>query len=75
MSVDKVKTPTLIEHGEADERVPISQGYELYNALKTRGVPVRMVVFPRQHHGLTEPKMRLQASKASVEWVEKWIPR
>ncbi|HYS55168.1 MAG TPA: S9 family peptidase [Thermoanaerobaculia bacterium] len=75
MSVDKVKTPTLIEHGEADERVPISQGYELYNALKTRGIPVRMVVFPRQHHGLTEPKMRLQSSKASVEWIEKWIPR
>lgn len=73
--VSKVKTPTLIEHGEADERVPISQGYELYNALKTRGIPVRMIVFPRQHHGLTEPKMRLQAAKASVEWIEKWLPR
>ncbi len=75
MFVNKMKTPTLIEHGEADERVPISQGYELYNALKTRGVPVRMIVFPRQHHGLTEPKMRLQAEKATVEWIQKWIPR
>jgi dipeptidyl aminopeptidase/acylaminoacyl peptidase len=75
MFVNNVKTPTLLEHGEADERVPISQGYELYNALKLRGVPVRMIVFPRQHHGLTEPKMRVKAAQSSVEWIEKWIPR
>jgi dipeptidyl aminopeptidase/acylaminoacyl peptidase len=75
MFVSNVKTPTLLEHGEADERVPISQGYEFYNALKVRGVPVRMIVFPRQHHGLTEPKMRMRAAQSSVEWIEKWIPR
>ena len=34
--VEKVKTPTLIQHGEQDLRVPISQGYELYGALKRR---------------------------------------
>jgi dipeptidyl aminopeptidase/acylaminoacyl peptidase len=71
--VKQVRTPTLIEHGEADERVPISQGYELYNALKTQGVPVRMIVFPRQHHGLSEPKMRLQAMKANIEWFDRWL--
>ena len=35
-NVKGVTTPTLIQHGEADDRVPISQGYELYNALKRR---------------------------------------
>jgi len=75
MFVGNVKTPTLLEHGEADARVPISQGYEFYNALKLRGVPARMIVFPRQHHGLTEPKMRVKAAQSSVEWIEKWIPR
>jgi dipeptidyl aminopeptidase/acylaminoacyl peptidase len=75
MFVSNVKTPTLLEHGEADERVPISQGYELYNALKLRGVPVKMIVFPRQHHGFTEPKMRVKVAQSSVEWIEKWIPR
>src|SRR4029078_12133025 len=37
--VQNVKTPTLIQHGEADLWVPISQGYELYNALRRRSVP------------------------------------
>lgn len=38
-NVKGVKTPTMIQHGEADVRVPISQGYEFYNAIKTEGVP------------------------------------
>ncbi len=36
----------MLEHGEADERVPISQGHELYNALKLRGISVRMIRLP-----------------------------
>lgn len=68
-----VKTPTLIQHGEADERVPISQGYEFYNALKVQGVPVRMIVLPRMPHGLNEPKMVLKAKQTNVEWFEQYL--
>ena len=72
-NVKAVTTPTMIQHGEADIRVPISQGYEFYNALKVKGVPTRMLVLPRQPHGPTEPKMQLQAMKANLEWFEKYI--
>jgi dipeptidyl aminopeptidase/acylaminoacyl peptidase len=68
-----VKTPTLIQHGEADERVPISQGYEFYNALKVQNVPVRMIVLPRMPHGLTEPKMALKSKQTNLEWFEKYL--
>ena len=37
--VKNVSPPTLIQHGEADVRIPIGQGYEFYYALKTRSVP------------------------------------
>ena len=40
------ETPPLIQHGEQDLRVPISQGYELYNALRSQGVITEMVVYP-----------------------------
>jgi len=72
-NVKNVTTPTMIQHGEADIRVPISQGYEFYNALKVKGVPTRMLVLPRQPHGPTEPKMQLAAMKANLEWFEKYI--
>ncbi len=72
-NIKGVSTPTLVQHGEADIRVPISQGYELYNALKLQGVPTRMVVFPRQPHGLQEPRMQLAAMQANIEWFEKYL--
>jgi dipeptidyl aminopeptidase/acylaminoacyl peptidase len=72
-NVKGVTTPTMIQHGEADIRVPISQGYEFYNALKAQGVPTRMLVLPRQPHGPTEPKMQLAAMKANLEWFEKYL--
>ena len=68
-----VTTPTLVQHGEADERVPISQGYEFYNALKVLNVPTRMIVLPRMPHGPNEPKMVLKASQTNLEWFDKYL--
>jgi dipeptidyl aminopeptidase/acylaminoacyl peptidase len=72
-NIKGVTTPTLIQHGEADRRVPISQGYELYNALKRQAVPVTMVVYPRQPHGIQEPKLMLDAMSRNVEWFDRWV--
>jgi dipeptidyl aminopeptidase/acylaminoacyl peptidase len=72
-NVKGVTTPTMIIQGDADIRVPISQGYEFYNALKVQGVPTRMLVLPRQPHGPNEPKMQLAAMKANLDWFEKYV--
>ncbi len=72
-NVKGVSTPTMIQQGDADVRVPISQGYEFYNALKQQGVPARMIVFPRQPHGLTEPKMQIAAMHSNLDWFEKYL--
>lgn len=72
-NVKGVTTPTLIQHGEADVRVPISQGYEFFNALKQQGVPTRMLVLPRQPHGPNEPRMQLAAMRSNVEWFERYL--
>ena len=66
-------TPSLIQHGDADLRVPISQGYELYNALKAQGVPVRMLVLPRQPHGPSEPKMQLKTLQTNADWFDEYL--
>lgn len=72
--VKGVTTPALILHGEADERVPISQGYEFYNALKRQGADVQMVVYPRTPHGPTEPKFLEDIMRRHLDFVEKHIP-
>ncbi len=71
--VQNVKTPVLLQHGEADIRVPFSEGVMLYNALKRRNVPVRFLVLPRQPHGPTEPKMILKVLQTNVDWFNSYL--
>lgn len=68
-----VTTPTLVQHGETDVRVPISQGYEFYNAVKQQGTPAEMLVLPRQPHGPTEPRMILKIMQTNLDWFEKHL--
>ncbi len=70
----QIKTPTLIQHGREDRRVPLPQGQELYLALRGLNVPTEFVVYPRQGHGLTEPKLVRDAMKRNLDWFRKWIP-
>ena len=68
--VQHVKTPVLLQHGEADNRVPLSNSIMFYNALKRRNVPVRLLVLPRQPHGPVEPRMLLKTQETNIEWME-----
>lgn len=71
--VQNVTTPVLLQHCEGDQRVPISNGIMFYNALRRRGVTVRMLALPRQAHGPTEPRMNLKVMQSNIEWFEKYI--
>ena len=73
LNVKNVNTPTLILQGEQDERVPITQAYEFYNALKRQGRVVKMVVYPRMPHGPREPKQMLDAMKRTIQWFDKYV--
>ena len=71
--VKGVTTPTLIQHGERDERVPLSQGQELYNALKRQGCKTTMIVYPRTPHGIEEPRLMLDCMKRNLEWFDRYV--
>lgn len=71
--VKHVRTPTLILHGEADPYVPVSQGYEFFRALKDNGVPVEMVVYPREGHGIMEKNHQIDLQARVVEWFKRYL--
>lgn len=71
--IKQAKTPTLILHGGSDVRVPPSQAQELYMGLRQNGVPVEMVVFPREPHGLGEPRHRLDKMRREYAWCSKYV--
>ena len=67
-----VMTPTQVIHGANDLRVPFTQGQEFYEALKMKGIPTEMVVYPRTPHGPTEPKLLMDVSPRILTWFEKF---
>lgn len=71
--IKQAKTPTLILHGGSDTRVPPSQAQELYMGLRKNGVPVEMVLFPREPHGLQEPRHRLDKMRREYAWFSKYV--
>ena len=71
--IAKAKTPTLIQHGENDRRVPIPNAYELRQALEDRGVPVKMVVYKGFGHGITKPKQQRAVLEENEKWFAQYI--
>jgi dipeptidyl aminopeptidase/acylaminoacyl peptidase len=66
-------TPTLIQHGENDQRVPIPNAYELYQGLQDVGVETKLIVYEDFGHGISRPKERLAAVWHNWQWFGKYI--
>jgi dipeptidyl aminopeptidase/acylaminoacyl peptidase len=71
--VQNVTTPVLLQHGEADIRVPISQSIMFYNALKRKGNIAKLLTLPRQPHGPNEPKMNLKVMQTNIDWFDTYL--
>jgi dipeptidyl aminopeptidase/acylaminoacyl peptidase len=71
--IKKAKTPTLIQHGELDKRVPIPNAYELRQGLEDRGVPVELVVYKGFGHGITKPKSQRAVMQHNLAWFNHFI--
>jgi dipeptidyl aminopeptidase/acylaminoacyl peptidase len=50
------RTPTLITHGQKDERVPIGEGLSLFEGLLYHGVDAELLVFPDENHWILKPR-------------------
>lgn len=75
MNVDKVKTPLLMTHGEADNNTgtfPI-QSERYYNALKGMGATAKLVFLPYESHGYTAKESLLHMLYEMNGWLDKYV--
>jgi dipeptidyl aminopeptidase/acylaminoacyl peptidase len=70
-SAANIKTPTLILSDTLDARVPITQSYKLYHALKDNGVPVSFVAYPVPGHFPEDPVRKRDLYRRWLEWLDK----
>ena len=71
--VRRVKTPTLVMHGELDLCVPLAQGQEFYNALAAEGVDTELVIYPREGHGWDERDHQIDAVARMRDWFDRHL--
>jgi dipeptidyl aminopeptidase/acylaminoacyl peptidase len=71
--VNRAKTPTLIQHGDQDKRVPPPNSFELYQALKDRGVPVKLILYKGFGHPINKPKQQRAVMEHNYDWFAKYI--
>jgi len=77
-TAQRITTPTLILHSEADWRCPIEQGEQLFAALKRARVDTEMLRFPDEGHELSRsgsPKHRVERFEAVLDWHGRHLPR
>jgi dipeptidyl aminopeptidase/acylaminoacyl peptidase len=71
--VRNAKTPMVIGQGLADERVHPEQMMELHQALRLKGVPTELVLYPREPHGLLERQHQLDYMRRILEAFDKYV--
>ncbi|MEW5901810.1 MAG: S9 family peptidase [Acidobacteriota bacterium] len=71
--IKNAATPTLIQHGEFDRRVPIPNAYELRQGLVDRGVLVEMIVYKGFGHGINKPKSARAATEHNLAWFNHYL--
>jgi dipeptidyl aminopeptidase/acylaminoacyl peptidase len=64
----EAKTPTLIQHGGKDQRVPLANAKELYRGLKQMGVSVELFVYPEMAHPVKRPRENRAVMHQNLTW-------
>jgi dipeptidyl aminopeptidase/acylaminoacyl peptidase len=70
---DRIHTPTLFMGGDSDFDVPIIGGEQMYQALRTLGVPAQLIVYPGQFHALSRPSFLSDRAQRIAAWYLNWL--
>ncbi len=75
LHADRITTPTLFLCGERDFNVPLLNSEQMYQALRSLGVPTKLIIYPGQFHGIGKPSYQQHRYEAYLAWYAEHIPR
>ena len=73
LKADRIKTPTLYMSGEKDFNVPTAGSEQMYQALRTLGVPTELIIYPGQFHGISIPSYQRDRLDRWLAWFGKYL--
>ena len=72
-NADKIHTPLLFLHGDADHNVPVGESIQMYTALKLLGRETAMVLVNNQDHHILDYGKRIRWQATIFAWFAKWL--
>lgn len=73
MHADRVKTPTILFHGDEDTTDTPGQSMDFFAALQHFDVPTRLLRFPREPHGFREPHHQRIRYVEEMRWFQRYV--
>ncbi len=73
LHADRIKTPTQFMTGEKDFNVPAIGSEQMYQALRSQGVPTELLVYPGQFHGFTQPSFIKDRFERYYIWFDQYL--
>jgi dipeptidyl aminopeptidase/acylaminoacyl peptidase len=73
--MDKIKTPTLFLVGEKDFNVPSIGSEQMYQGLRSLGVPTQLIIYPGQFHGITVPSFQKDRFERYIGWFDQYLKK
>jgi dipeptidyl aminopeptidase/acylaminoacyl peptidase len=73
LHADKIKTPTLFMASQNDFNVPVVGAEQMYQALRSQGIPTELVIYPQQNHGLVVPSYQKFRYEKHLEWFNRYL--
>jgi dipeptidyl aminopeptidase/acylaminoacyl peptidase len=73
LKADRIKTPTLFMSGDKDFNVPTAGSEQMYQALRTLGIPAELIIYPGQFHGISIPSYQRDRFDRWLAWFNKYL--
>ena len=73
LHADRIKTPTMFMASEKDFNVPVAGSEQMYQALRSLGVPTQLIIYPGQFHGITTPSYLKDRAERYLNWFGKYL--
>lgn len=73
LHADRIKTPTLFLCGDQDFNVPLLNSEQMYQALRSLGVPTQLIIYPGEHHGIRKPSYLKDRMQRYLDWHGKYL--
>ncbi len=70
---ERITAPTMFQCAGDDDNVPCVGAEQMYQALKVRGVPTKLIVYPGQNHELDVPSYRVHRIRSNIGWFDRWL--